>query len=54
MMGEYNYAIDTKGWLSFLTRFREQMGLVFVITCWTDHCLVAFLQQEMAGDLQKM
>lgn len=54
LMGEYNYAIDDKGRLNFPARFREQMGAMFVITRWMDHCLVVFPQHEWQNICEKM
>ena len=45
-MGEYNYTIDDKGRLNFPAKFREKMGVAFVVTRWLDDCLVAFPETE--------
>ena len=41
-MGQYDYAVDAKGRLNFPTKFRDEMGETFIVTCWLDHCLAAF------------
>lgn len=46
LMGQYDYAIDTKGRLNFPARFRQEMGESFVVTRWLDNCLIAFPQSE--------
>lgn len=46
LLGEYNYAVDSKGRLNFPAKFREKMGQMFIVTKWLDNCLVAFPQEE--------
>ena len=46
LLGEYNYAVDSKGRLNFPAKFREKMGQTFIVTKWLDNCLVAFPQEE--------
>lgn len=45
-MGQYDYAVDTKGRLNFPAKFREEMGQTFIVTCWLDHCLAAFPSEQ--------
>lgn len=56
LVGQYDYAVDAKGRLNFPARFREQMGEVFYVTLWMDHCLAAFPQDEfekLAGRIEE-
>lgn len=46
LMGQYDYAVDTKGRLNFPAKFREEMGQTFIVTCWLDHCLAAFPAEQ--------
>ena len=46
LMGQYDYALDAKGRLSFPARFREEMGETFVVTRWIDDCLIALPQER--------
>lgn len=46
LIGEYSYALDEKGRLTFPPRFREALGETFIVTRWLDSCLVAFPQAE--------
>jgi len=45
-MGEYNHSIDTKGRLIVPAKFREQLGLEFVVTKGLDGCLFVYSQEE--------
>lgn len=42
LVGQYDYAVDGKGRINFPAKFREEMGEVFYVTRWLDHCLAAF------------
>lgn len=46
LVGQYDYAVDAKGRLNFPAKFREEMGEVFYVTRWMDHCLAAFPKAE--------
>jgi MraZ protein len=45
-MGEYRHAIDEKGRLIIPSKFREELGVPFVITRGLDNCLFAYPQTE--------
>lgn len=44
--GESRCAVDDKGRFNFPAKFREEMGETFVVTRWTDNCLIAMPQQQ--------
>lgn len=46
LVGQYDYAVDAKGRINFPAKFRDEMGEVFYVTRWMDHCLAAFPKQE--------
>lgn len=55
LIGQYSYAIDDKGRLSFPPRFRDEMGESFVVTRWIeDSCLVAFPEAEWEDMAQRL
>ena len=37
LLGEDNYAVDSKGRLNFPAKFREKMGQTFIVTKWLDN-----------------
>ena len=45
-MGEYNHTLDTKGRIIVPSKFREQLGVTFVITKGLDGCLFVYSQEE--------
>ncbi len=45
-MGEYNHTIDAKGRLIVPSKFREQLGNVFVVTKGLDGCLFVYPHEE--------
>ena len=45
-MGEYNHTLDTKGRIIVPSKFREQLGMTFVITKGLDGCLFVYSQEE--------
>lgn len=45
-MGEYNHTIDTKGRLIIPSKFRDELGLEFVVTRGLDGCLFVFPATE--------
>ena len=42
LVGQYDYVLDTKGRLTFPSKFREEMGETFIVCRWMDKCLAAF------------
>lgn len=45
-MGEYNHTIDAKGRLIIPSKFREQLGNLFVATKGLDGCLFVYSNEE--------
>jgi MraZ protein len=45
-MGEFNHTIDTKGRIIIPSKFREELGDIFVITLGLDGCLFAYPNKE--------
>ena len=45
-MGEYSHTIDTKGRLIIPSKFREELGEIFVVTKGLDGCLFVFSDEE--------
>lgn len=54
LLGQYDYAVDSKGRFNFPARFREEMGTSFVVTRWLDDCLVAFPKEEFQEMAQRL
>lgn len=54
LLGQYDYAVDSKGRFNFPARFREEMGTSFVVTRWLDDCLVAFPKTEFQAMADKL
>lgn len=48
LMGEYEHTIDEKGRLIIPARFREELGLKFVVTRGLDRCLFVYPLTEWA------
>ncbi len=46
LIGEYNHTLDTKGRVIVPSRFREDLGEVFVITRGLDNCLFLYPPRE--------
>ena len=46
LIGEYNHTLDTKGRVIVPSRFREELGEVFVITRGLDNCLFLYPPRE--------
>lgn len=45
-MGEYNHTVDTKGRLIVPSKFRELLGVDFVVTKGLDGCLFVYPSEE--------
>lgn len=45
-LGEYQHSIDAKGRMIVPARFREDLGVRFIVTKGLDHCLFAYPQEE--------
>jgi MraZ protein len=45
-MGEYHHSIDTKGRLIVPSKFREELGDMFIITRGLDQCLFGYPMSE--------
>ena len=46
LLGEYNHNLDTKGRVSVPAKFREDLGMNFIITKGLDNCLYAYSKEE--------
>lgn len=53
-MGEYEHSVDEKGRLIIPARFREELGLRFVVTRGLDKCLFVFPLTEWAKLEEKL
>ena len=53
-MGEYQHSIDEKGRLIVPARFREELGLNFVVTRGLDNCLFVYPKPEWQNLEQKL
>jgi len=53
-MGEYQHTIDNKGRVSIPSKFREELGEVFVITKGLDNCLFVYPMEEWNRLEQKL
>lgn len=53
-MGEYSHTIDTKGRLIIPARFRDELGVNFVLTKGLDGCLSIYPQGEWEMFEQKL
>jgi len=54
LLGTYYHNIDEKGRMIFPAKFREELGLSFVITQWLDGCLAVFSQEEFSRISSKL
>ncbi|MCL1630952.1 division/cell wall cluster transcriptional repressor MraZ [Sporolactobacillus sp. CPB3-1] len=45
-MGEFNHSVDTKGRLIIPSKFRENLGDVFIMTRGLDQCLFVYPMNE--------
>ena len=53
-MGEYNHTVDAKGRVIVPSKFREQLGDVFVVTKGLDGCLFAYENDEWKALEEKL
>ena len=53
-MSEYSHTIDPKGRLIVPSKFREQLGDVFVVTKGMDGCLFVYANEEWAAFEEKL
>ena len=53
-MGEFNHTIDNKGRIIIPSKFREDLGDVFVITVGLDGCLYAYPNEEWKTFLEEL
>ena len=53
-MGEYNHTVDTKGRLIIPSRFRDELGVEFVVTKGLDGCLFVFPNNEWQAFEEKL
>lgn len=45
-IGEYQHSIDTKGRIIIPSKFRDELGLKFILTKGLDNCLFIFSREE--------
>ena len=53
-MGEYNHTVDAKGRLIMPSKFREQLGDLFVVTAGLDGCLYVYADEEWKAFEEKL
>jgi len=53
-IGEYQHSVDPKGRVIMPARFREELGLRFVLTKGLDHCLFGFTLAEWENLSRKL
>ncbi len=53
-MSEYSHTIDPKGRLIVPSKFREQLGDVFVVTKGMDGCLFVYANEDWAAFEEKL
>ena len=46
LLGQYNHNIDEKGRVSVPAKFREELGVSFIVTKGLDNCLFAYSKDE--------
>ena len=54
LVGQYNHNVDDKGRLSVPTKFREELGISFIVTKGLDNCLFAYSKEEWAKFEEKL
>ncbi len=54
LLGEYNHNIDDKGRVSVPAKFREDLGISFIVTKGLDNCLFAYSKEEWAKFEEKL
>ena len=45
-MSEYNHTVDAKGRMIIPAKFREELGLTFIITRGIDSCILVYAKDE--------
>ena len=53
-MGEYNHTIDAKGRLIIPSKFRDSLGVEFVVTKGLDGCLFVYDNKEWSAFEEKL
>ncbi|CCZ55996.1 protein MraZ [Clostridium sp. CAG:1219] len=54
LLGEYNHNIDDKGRVSVPAKFREDIGISFIVTKGLDNCLFAYSKEEWTKFEEKL
>ncbi len=54
LLGEYNHNIDDKGRVSVPAKFREDLGISFIVTKGLDNCLFAYSKEEWTKFEEKL
>lgn len=54
LVGQYNHNVDDKGRLSVPAKFREELGMSFIVTKGLDNCLFAYSKEEWAKFEEKL
>ena len=54
LLGEYNHIIDDKGRVSVPAKFREDLGISFIVTKGLDNCLFAYSKEEWTKFEEKL
>lgn len=52
-MGEYHYNLDEKGRITIPVKFRQQLGMEFIITRGLDNCLFVYSKDEWNENINK-
>jgi len=54
LLGQYNHNIDEKGRVSVPAKFREELGMSFIVTKGLDNCLFAYSKEEWSKFEEKL
>ena len=54
LLGQYNHNIDEKGRVSVPAKFREELGVSFIVTKGLDNCLFAYSKEEWSKFEEKL
>lgn len=54
LVGQYNHNVDDKGRLSVPAKFREELGMSFIVTKGLDNCLFAYSKEEWTKFEEKL
>lgn len=54
LLGEYEHGIDSKGRLAMPSKFREELGLKFIITKGLDGCLTVYDMNQWGKLVEKL